>query len=157
MRPLLKPISVVLLVVFLISVGGHADAAPEKARVLIVTGFDVGSHQWEESTKLVDAILKKSGRFDVTISTDKEVFASPKLSDYETVVLSYGFWQESDPSEKAKAGLLNYVTNGGNIVALFSPDGRLVEFAPNGDIVWQLEANKNVVVGRLTYSDTLRP
>jgi type 1 glutamine amidotransferase len=32
--------------------------------------------------------------------------------------LSYGFWKEAEPSEKAKAGLLDYVKNGGNIVAL---------------------------------------
>ena len=86
--------------------------------MLIVTGFDVGSHQWEESTKMVHAILEKTGRFDATISTDKEVFASPTLGDYEVVVLSYGFWDEPDPSEQAKAGLLDYVKNGGNLVAL---------------------------------------
>ena len=119
MHTLSKPIiSVVLLVVVAISVAEDADAAPDKIKVLIVTGFDVGSHQWEASTKLIDAILKKTGRFDVTISTDKEVFASSTLGDYETVVLSYGFWQEADPSDEAKAGLLNYVTAGGNIVAL---------------------------------------
>jgi len=118
MRPLLKSISVLLLVVFAMSVAGNATAAPKNVKVLIVTGFDVGSHIWEESTKLVQAVLEKSGRFDATISQDKEVFASPSLSDYEAVVLSYGFWNESDPSEKAKAGLLDYVKNGGNIVAL---------------------------------------
>lgn len=93
-------------------------AAADKVKVLLVTGFDVGVHQWEASTKLIESILDKSGRFDVTISKDKEVFASPTLSEYGAVVLSYGFWQEADPSEKAKAGLLSYVKNGGNVVAL---------------------------------------
>ena len=118
MRTLLKPFCLVLLLLFFVSLAGNANAAPEKIKVLIVTGFDVGSHKWQESTKLVQAILEETGRFDVSVSTDKEVFASPSLADYGAVVLSYGFWNEADPSEQAKAGLLSYVQGGGNVVAL---------------------------------------
>ena len=118
MRPLRKPLSILLFVVLAILVSGSAQAGAERIKVLIVTGFDHGSHQWEESTKLVHAILEKTGRFDATISTDKEIFASPTLDKFEAIVLSYGFWKESDPSEQAKAGLMNYVSDGGNIVAL---------------------------------------
>jgi type 1 glutamine amidotransferase len=96
----------------------QACEAAEKVKVLIVTGFDVGAHKWEESAKLNQAILQESDRFDVAISTDKEVFASPKLSDYDVLVLNFGFWNEPDPSEASKAGLLNYVKGGGNVVAL---------------------------------------
>lgn len=99
-------------------IAGNVHAASEKVKVLIVTGFDVPSHNWEESTKMVRGILEDCGRFDVTVSTDKEVFASPKLSGYGVVVLNYGFWNEPEPSEEAKSGLLNYVKEGGNVVAL---------------------------------------
>ena len=118
MRTLPKSFCLVLLVLFIMPVAENAKANGEKIKVLVVTGFDVGSHQWQESTKLVEAILEETGPFDVTISIDKEVFASPSLSDYGVVVLSYGFWNEADPSEQAKAGLLNYVKSGGNVVAL---------------------------------------
>ena len=120
MRAVQKPAWGVLLVTLAILVvaSDAAAAAPAKVKVLIVTGFDVGSHKWEESTKLIHSILNKTGRFDATISEDKEVFASPSLSDYQAVVLSYGFWNEADPSEQAKAGLLQYVKSGGNVVAL---------------------------------------
>ena len=104
-----------LLLVFVV---GPANAAPEKIKVLLVTGFDVKSHQWEASSAMVRSILDSSGRFDVTVSEDKEVFASPSLSDYGAVVLCYGFWQEPDPSSAAKSGLLDYVEQGGNVVAL---------------------------------------
>jgi hypothetical protein len=93
-------------------------AEPNRLKVLLVTGFDVESHVWEESARMNQAILQETGRFDVTLSTDKEVFASPQLGDYQAIVLNYGFWDEADPSEQAKAGLLNYVRNGGNVVAL---------------------------------------
>jgi type 1 glutamine amidotransferase len=101
-----------------VSLAGNALIGSENIKVLAVTGFDVGSHQWQESTKLIQVTLQKTGRFDVSISTDKEVFASPSLKDYAVVILSYGFWEEEDPSEEAKAGLLNYVKSGGNVVAL---------------------------------------
>ncbi len=96
----------------------QVHAAPEPVNVLLVTGFDHKSHVWKESTELVEDILGQTGRFHVTVTTDKEVFASPSLSDYAAVVLCFGFWEEADPSDEAKAGLLNYVRNGGNVVAL---------------------------------------
>lgn len=117
MRPLFKAL-IVLTVVLFLACNGHAIATAQKVKVLVVTGFDVASHQWQESTKLVQAILEETGQFDVAIGTDKEVFASPSIGDYNVIVLSYGFWEEADPSEKAKAGLLNYVKQGGNLVAL---------------------------------------
>lgn len=118
MRTSLKSFCLSLLVLFVISAASDARAADKKIKVLIVTGFDVGAHKWEESSKLVQAILEKTGRFDVTVSKDKEVFASPSLKEYQAVVLSYGFWKEADPSKKAKASLLDYVKQGGNVVAL---------------------------------------
>lgn len=93
-------------------------ADEEKIKVLIVTGFDVDSHKWEESSRTISAILQESGRFDVTISPDKEVFASPSLKDNDAVVLCYGFWSESDPSQEAMSGFLDYVKNGGSVVAM---------------------------------------
>ena len=103
---------------FLLLIIGSVCYGAEKSKVLIVTGFDVGSHVWEESARLNQAILNESGKFDVAISQDKEVFASDDLSDYDVLILNFGFWKEADPSDKAKEGLLNYVKDGGNVVAL---------------------------------------
>ena len=119
MRTPMKNLFALSLFVIPIAVsGGNADAAEKKIKALIVTGFDVASHKWEESSRAVHAILEESGRFDVSVSTDKEVFASPSLKDYDVVILSYGFWKEAEPGEQAKSGLLDYVSNGGNVVAL---------------------------------------
>lgn len=97
---------------------GQVAQGDERAKVLIVTGFDVDSHKWQDSAELNQAILRETGRFDVAVSQNKEVFASPELADYDVLVLNYGFWNEPDPSDEAKEGLLNYVRNGGNVVAL---------------------------------------
>ncbi len=115
--PRVKAITPVLALLALLFTGQFAAGA-EKIKVLIVTGFDVDSHQWQASAELNQVILRESGRFDVSISRNKEVFASPDLDDYDVLVLNYGFWKEPEPSEKAKVGLLNYVSNGGSVVAL---------------------------------------
>lgn len=111
------PLNMLLMAVLVVFSAETANA-DKKIKALIVTGFDVGSHKWQESTELIRGILEKSGRFEPTVSKDKEVFGSPKLVEYDVVVLSYGFWKEADPSQKAKIGLINYVKNGGNVVAL---------------------------------------
>jgi uncharacterized protein len=118
MRTPLTRLVLMLLAVAVIAFSNRAEAAgPDEIKVLVVTGFDVGSHKWQESTKLIQAILEKTGRFDVTVSIDKEIFAAD-LDKYGAVVLGYGFWKEADPSDKAKAGLIDYVKGGGNVVAL---------------------------------------
>jgi type 1 glutamine amidotransferase len=113
----LKPFAALLSLVLALAWGQCANSA-EKIKVLIVTGFDAGAHKWDESSRLNQAILQDSNRFDVAISTDKNVFASPKLSDYDVLVLNFGFWNEPDPSDEAKAALIKYVKDGGNVVAL---------------------------------------
>jgi type 1 glutamine amidotransferase len=116
----LKSMCLPLAALLMFSCVNHAQSAEEqgKAKILVVTGFDVGSHKWQESTRMVESILNETGKFDVTVSTDKEVFAKLKGGDYHAVVLSYGFWKEADPSDEAKTGLLEYVKGGGNVVAL---------------------------------------
>ena len=110
-------------------------SAAEKISVLLVGGFDAGGHKWEEAVKLNQAILQKSDRFEVTISTDKEIFASPKLRDYRVVVFNFGFWNEPEPSEAGKSGLLNYVREGGNVVAIHFACSSFQQWKEYGDLL----------------------
>lgn len=100
--------------------GSRADqlSAADKIKVLIVTGFDVGSHNWKTTTPQTVAALEATGRFDVKVSESVDVFASPMLKEYDVVVLNYGFWQAPDPSDTGKAGLLEYVKSGKGLVSL---------------------------------------
>ena len=92
--------------------------AQEKTKVLIVTGFDVGAHKWRETTLQTATILEESGQFDVKICEDVAIFESSSLDKYDVIVLNYGFWDEPDPSERGKAGLLDYVKRGKGLVSL---------------------------------------
>ncbi len=92
--------------------------AVEKIRVLVVTGFDVGAHKWRDTTHHTVTTLEETGRFAVKVSEDVGILESSALHNYDVVVLNYGFWNEPDPSDKAKAGLLDYVKSGKGLVSL---------------------------------------
>lgn len=106
-----------LCAVMLATVSDDVSAQEAKTKVLIVTGFDVGAHKWRETTALTKTILEKTGRFDVEVADDLKAFESG-LDKYDVVLLNYGFWNHPDPSEKGKAGLLDYVKGGGGLVAV---------------------------------------
>ncbi|MBN1852795.1 MAG: ThuA domain-containing protein [Pirellulales bacterium] len=93
-------------------------AAGEKIKVLIISGFDVGAHKWREMTQHSVAILEETGLFDVKVSEDVGILESSSLDTYDVVVLHFGYWDAPDPSDQAKAALLNYVKNGKGLVSL---------------------------------------
>ncbi len=98
--------------------GGQALRAAEKTKVLLVTGFDVGAHKWRDTSLQTAAILEQTGQFDVKVCEDVGIFESSSLDKYDVIVLNYGFWDEPDPSDKGKAGLLEYVKSGKGLVSL---------------------------------------
>jgi type 1 glutamine amidotransferase len=106
------------LSIILVATCAEAQTTPAKLKVLIVTGFDVGVHNWRDTTQQTAAILEKTGRFEVKICEDVGIFESSSLASYDVVVLNYGFWTAPDPSDKAKAALLDYVKGGKGLVAL---------------------------------------
>lgn len=105
-----------LVLVGTLSVGSQAQS--KKLKALIVTGFDVRSHQWHATTEVARETLEKTGRFEVKVAEDVGIFESSSLKNYDVVVLNYGFWTAPDPSDKGKEGLLNYVKSGKGLVAL---------------------------------------
>ncbi len=87
-------------------------------RVLLLTGFDVKSHPWKQSSPLVREILEKDGACQVFICEDLGILESSSLAKYDVIVLNYGFWKEPEPSEKAKQALVDFVKDGKGLVAL---------------------------------------
>jgi type 1 glutamine amidotransferase len=96
----------------------EGGAVEEKIKVLIVSGHDVGAHDWRKTTPLTRAILEEDPRFEVRVSEDREIFASSKLGQYDVLVLNYGHNSTPELSPEAKEGLLSYVKSGKGLVAL---------------------------------------
>lgn len=99
------------------AVAGPALGA-EKLKALIVTGHDAGAHKWQETTRLDREALEKSGRFDVRVSEDVGILESGTLSQYDVLILNFGFWQAPLPTPEAQAGLLNYVKSGKGLLSV---------------------------------------
>lgn len=96
----------------------EASYAQEKVRVLIVTGFDAGSHPWRDTTRQAVDVLTDTDRFNVKVSEDVGILESSSLDRYDVVVLNYGFWEAPDPSDEAKDALLAFVKGGKGLVSL---------------------------------------
>ena len=68
---------------------GFADDKPVK--VLVITGDNVGAHDWKGTTQLFQDILATpKGRFDVTVtSTPAKDLTDENLAKYDVLVLNY--------------------------------------------------------------------
>src|SRR5882672_12215380 len=92
-RTLCIVLAVLLLPLPLFAQAPPAASAPgagqgaAKLRTLIVTGDDVPAHNWRETTPVVREILESTGRFEVRVSEEPGVLASPSLASYDLVVL----------------------------------------------------------------------
>lgn len=141
-----------LLVVIASFVAALSQAA-EKDKVLVVTGFDVKSHVWQETTQQAVKTLEDSGKFSVKVSEDLEVFADPSLKDFDVVVLNYGFWKHPDPSDKAKAGLLDFVRGGKGVVAVHFACSSFQDWGEYGELlgrVWKKGVGGHGPFGKFT-------
>lgn len=95
---------------------GLGEAA--KIKVLLVTGHDVSAHDWRVTTPIVRAILEQAGIFDVKVSEDTGIFEASTLARYDVIVNNFGHASAPPLSEKAKAGLLDFVRGGKGLVSL---------------------------------------
>lgn len=95
-----------------------SEDAPKKARLLIVTGNDVGSHDWRATTPVTRAILEASKHFDVFVSEEPAVLETNALSKYDLIVLNYRNAPEEKLSEAAKKNLTSFVKGGKGLVAI---------------------------------------
>ena len=93
-----------------------AAAAPQKIKVLLVTGDDVGAHPWFEVSQAIRETLLATGKFDVRVSEDPGIFeAATVLKSYDVVFLHYYNAKSPTLTDTAKQNLLDYVKSGKGI------------------------------------------
>lgn len=102
----------------LLSVGSaQAAGASKKIQVLLVTGDDVPSHNWKETSVATCEVLVKSGRFDVRVSEKPtDLDSAETLKGYDVILL--GLYNKNLPtlSDQAKQNLINFVKSGKGLV-----------------------------------------
>ncbi len=105
---------------------GKADLSA--INVLLIDGQ--GTHNWRETTPVLERTLEETGLFDVTVTTTPPEWESvtefaPNFADYDVILLNYGgaLW-----SETTQAALLQYVADGGGLVLYHSANHAFPEW-----------------------------
>lgn len=137
----------ILLFAFMGGVLLRDASAAEKttSNVLILTGNEYPGHHWKETAPYIAEFLRNDKRLTVTVQEDPNFLKSPRLHDYDVMVLNYMNWESPDPGEEARENLRKFVSDGKGLV--------LVHFACGAFQGWP-EFRK--IVGR-TYDPKLRP
>ncbi len=122
-----------------------APGPPTKARVLVLTGNEYPGHHWKETAPLLARFLADDRRLATEVQDDPNFLASPRLHEYDTVVLNYMNWESPDPGPGARANLEKFVAEGKGLV--------LVHFACGAFQGWP---EFRQIAGRI-YNPALRP
>ena len=117
---------------------GHALAAGDKIRVLIVDGQN--NHNWRAMTPPMKADLERSGRFTVDVATTpgpKSESAAwdafrPDFSKYDVVLSNYN--GDSWPPEVRKA-LEEYVANGGGLAIIHAANNAFPDWPAYNEMI----------------------
>ena len=118
---------------------------PAKARVLVLTGNEYPGHHWRETAPLLAKFLAEDRRLETEVKDDPNFLASPRLHDYDAIVLNYMNWESPDPGPEARANLKKFVEAGKGLV--------LVHFACGAFQGWP---EFRQMAGRV-YNPALRP
>jgi hypothetical protein len=86
---------------------------PAKIRALLISGDDVGAHNWREISEATREVLVDSGRFDVKVCEDPLILESAKaLAAYDVIVFTIYNAKVPLITPQAQENLLNYVKGG---------------------------------------------
>lgn len=92
-------------------------------KVLVLTGHQYPGHKWAETTPAIKESLARDARFQVDVSEEIEVLATPKIFDYAALVLNYCNWMKPGLSDASKAGFVKYLEQGGGLTIIHFANG----------------------------------
>jgi len=71
-------------------------------KVLLVTGIDYPGHPWRQTAPTLKALLEQDARLKVRIVEDPKVLASPKLTEWDLVLVHFMNWETPGPGPEAR-------------------------------------------------------
>ncbi len=90
----------------------NLDPPAEGTKVLIVTGIDYPGHPWRQTAPVLKQLLEEDPRLKVRIVEDPNALASPKLKEWDVVILHFMNWEVPGPGPEARASLQRFVASG---------------------------------------------
>ena len=114
-----------VLAVSLAAAIASSALAGDKLKVLLIDGQN--NHDWRKTTPVLEKILAKYDRFDVTVSTSpdnkapKEAWNAwrPEFKKFDVVLSNYN---GQDWPDEVKTAFVEYVKNGGGFVSIHAAD-----------------------------------
>jgi hypothetical protein len=101
-----------------LAITATSEDAPKRLRVLIVTGNDVGAHDWRSTTPVTRAILEETKRFEVFVSEEPSVLETGALMKYDLLLLNYRNAPEEKLGEAAQKNIISFLKSGKGLVAV---------------------------------------
>lgn len=116
-RLILATMLAALVILSLPAVLPAAEKTPTtEAKILVLTGNEYPGHKWKETAPLLTKFLAADPRLKTVLNDDPAFLTSPKLHEYDAVVLNYMNWQSPDPGPAARENLKKYVESGKGLV-----------------------------------------
>ena len=141
------------LAITLAAVSATTVLADKPAKVLVLTGCEYPGHHWKETAPLLAKFLATDPRLATSLNQDPNFLASPKLFDYDAVVLNYMNWQTPDPGPNARANLKKYVASGKGLVLVHFACGAFQgwpDFTEIAGRVWDPKLRPHDPYGKFT-------
>lgn len=88
------------------------DPPTNGTRVLLVTGIDYPGHPWRQTARALKQLLEQDPRLQVRIIEEPEALASPKLNQWDVVILHFMDWERPGPGPAARQNLQQFVAGG---------------------------------------------
>ena len=93
-----------------------ASSTSAQVKVLVLTGNEYPGHKWRETAPLLGRFLAADARLGTVVNDDPKFLASPRLHDYDAIVLNYMNWKSPDPGEEARNNFAQFIRNGKGLV-----------------------------------------
>lgn len=108
----------ILSVVLFMNIAAETVAAPDKealskVKVLILTGAEMGAHNWKTRTAALEEVLAENARFEVGVETDPEFLANDKLFEYDVILMNFYSGEKDYPGKKSKENLVKFIAQDG--------------------------------------------
>ena len=116
----------------------NLDPPADGIKVLIITGNDYPGHLWRQTAPALQDLLEKDARLRVRVVEYPNALASPKVFEWDTIVLHFMNWESPSPGEAARENLRKFVSSGKGLM--------LVHFACGA---WQDWPEFSKIAGRV--------
>jgi type 1 glutamine amidotransferase len=125
MRRLLPSISLIFL-----SCPGYEQ---QPQNILLLTGHDYPGHKWQETAPLLADAVGSNALLQVEIIEDPAFLASPKLAEYDGVILHYMNWQQQALGTEARENIRKFISDGGGLVLVHFACGAFTKWDKSGE------------------------